>query len=137
MSKVKFQGIKGNFTENGELIPQDNGLVNAIYSFNAVIPKGEHRKGDKNVRTVYRDIDVKVTMSTQVDPDTPHNDWLISAQSFADLWCNANKRHERLIFESQLDKVGVTFMTVGDRYIPAASSLIELHKPMDYLGDGG
>jgi hypothetical protein len=128
---VKFRGLDCEFDEDGEPIVPENGAVIAVFSFNADIPKGYRDGAKKNPK--YKDVTVGVIMRTTVDYMTPFKDWKISAQSFADIWTNACKRHQRHVFEASMAEVGVTFATTGDSYVVPAESLIELHKKVEYI----
>ena len=133
---IKFIGLDCKYDENNEPIVQQHGLmpgsVLAVYTFNATIPKGIPVVDGKKIKTVYEDRKVKVRMQTMVDPLTPSRDWKISAQSFADLWVNASKRHERLVFEGAMMNVGVTFDSDGDKWKPQPTTLLDMYKPKEW-----
>lgn len=131
-NSIKFHGLECQFDENNEPVPNQIGLVTAVYSFKATVPKG---KRDRKSRTYYVPTDIEITMRTDIDPETPAKDWNISAQSFADLWVNASKRHERHLFEAQMAKVGVLFYMDGDKWSKAPTTLMEMHKPKDYIAN--
>jgi hypothetical protein len=129
---VKFRGLDCYFNENSEPITDGIGMVCAVYSFEAAIPKG---KANNKGKTVLHDVTVDVAMRTMVDPETPHRDWLISANSFADLWVNACKRGERHVFEASMAKVGVNFESIGDQQQEASKTLMDMYAPRDYTAN--
>jgi len=101
---VKFEGLICKYDEFNELIVDDNGMIPAVFSFN------------------------DVSMTTLVDPNAKFLDWLISADSFAQIWNNAFRRGERHIYEADMAPYGVAFQKLGDLPKPDAKTLVELHK---------
>ncbi len=132
--EVVFRGLDCDYDENNEPIIGDDGNVAAIFSFNAVIPKGFM---DSKSRTYYKDVAVDVTMSLTVNHAFKFIELHSSAMSFAAAWYNSALRNELHVLECDMARMGILFSIDGYKRlgIKKPETLTELHLPKQYIAN--